>query len=266
MRPGRLALVLLAFIPLACGPLACAPLTMNAKPPKGAPPVAIEYAEGLADDARLVSETLNEIWPRLGVFGALRAPLTIALYAEQTTIESHAGLSHSPWLRAWATYERIDLQTPSRWQGPCRREHLAALLLHELTHLAMYQRVGTRDDWHKKPLPLWFREGLATFVAGEGDNPYTPERLRDFYLSADYPGDPVLEGESLLQSHPREVYAASHLFMQALVARHGNEKIGRVLDLLRAGQGFLEAWQNATGTPLAADLADWRGTLLSPPR
>ena len=260
----RRALLVLCL--LISGLAACTRFTLEVRGQNAAPPIVIVYTKPLEQDARLVHDALLAAGPQLGAFGPLRQPTTITLQPDQATIGARAGLVNSPWLRAWATYSDIELQTPSSWQGPARREHLLTLLVHELTHLAMYQRAGNRADWHRKPLPFWFREGLACYVAGLGDNRFSRERLQAFYLSPDYPGDPILEGESLVLSHPREVYAASYYFMQALVERFGRACIGDVLDHIRAGEGFLEAWQNGTGTPFAAVLAEWRGALLAQPR
>jgi len=52
--------------------------------------------------------------------------------------------------------------------GAFDRGSLTDLVQHELTHYLFYSHIGEKA--HIKEVPLWFREGIAVFVANGGEN------------------------------------------------------------------------------------------------
>lgn len=230
----------------------------------GPTPIRVVYDDATRWDAELVAALAPAALTRAAAWGRPVVPLILRLYADHAAFEEGIHFREVPWLRAWATYDTIHLQAPSSWGGQSVREHTERLLTHEMTHVVMYQRAGTREDWYRKPLPLWFREGMALVTAGP-DDAYPVERLRAWYLQADFAADPFEDGEALLRTHPREVYALSYLAFADLQARTGHAALATLLDQVRAGAGFQEAFRHAAGEGYAEWTASWREAFLSAP-
>ncbi len=132
---------------------------------------------------------------------------------------------------------------------------LASVLSHEATHMLLHDAAGDA-------LPRWFGEGVATGVERDWG-------MRDVlvYTSSLLTG--VLPELSELDAafdasddRARTAYAASFDFLLWTVRRYGDNV---VRDIIReAGRRpFPEAWEAATGSPLARSEAEWRrGSLL----
>lgn len=194
--------------------------------------------------------------PRLSRWGGLAEPVTVHL------LPSHADLEgvvhrHYGWLKAWAQYDSILLQRPATW---ARREgELDELVLHELTHCVLFQRIGTKDDWTRKAIPLWFREGMALWTAGQGSQLPT---LEDTARWIDLRGsEPLLgDAEALSGRDFEAVYGFAHHAFRFLIQRYGEVSVITLTDKMRSGEDFSTAFQHATGVGLAAfsrDLTLW---------
>ncbi len=97
-------------------------------------------------------------------YGAFAAPIQLITYSSVESFAANSGgaqyaqgaLGQGAQGRGSIHFSPTLLDTPGRTHG---------LLLHELSHLHLYQRVGV-NAWGR--LPSWFHEGLATAVAGGG--------------------------------------------------------------------------------------------------
>ncbi|HVI93234.1 MAG TPA: hypothetical protein VM753_04470 [Anaeromyxobacter sp.] len=253
--------------------LAVAVLSGCAHAPSG-PPRAEDVAIGgahfrleyLADDAaaaRDVARALAEAVARVARWGGLAAEVTVRIQPSHAALERAVGREGYPWLRAWARYRSIDLQSPSSW-GPFDggRARLAELVAHELAHCAMYQRAGDDGTWMYKEIPRWFTEGLASVTAGQERRHGGLGRLyRDYgrALAADAPaGDPLDPSEALYQGRSEEVYRAAHHAFAFLLARYGEARIRAILDRMSRGERFPAAFRGAIGIGDAEFAADFR--------
>jgi hypothetical protein len=121
----------------------------------------------------------------------------------------------------------------------------------------MYQRAGSRDDWAKKGIPLWFREGMATWTAEQGYRWMSLEDLaRVFEEGPD--SNPIVNADALYQSRSPAVYAAAHYAFTFLIARYGAERVGALLDTMGKGAQFTDAFQQAIGISEAQFVAEFR--------
>ena len=222
----------------------------------------LEYPPANEWDARIISDALDEAVPGAAEWGAFRRPVTIRIHPTHRDLEEAVNRRGYPWLKAWARFDSIDLEAPSVWGGTLARRRVTELLTHELTHVVMYQAIGDHNDWYGKPIPLWFREGMASYAAGQGPRRMSREELLQFYLGPDFTGDPISEGRHLVRRHPREVYSAGHWMFADLADREGREGITRLLEQVRAGQSFREAWQKEFRESLSAFENSWRNRLL----
>jgi hypothetical protein len=130
---------------LLCALAACAPRVRDAEPARvdtiavGGAVVRVEYQPSEAGAARRVADALAQAIPRAERWGRLRAPVTIVVHPSHEALEAAVHREGYRWLRAWARFDSIDLQSPRTWNlliPPSDRD-LEELLAHELTHCVM---------------------------------------------------------------------------------------------------------------------------------
>ncbi|GEJ56351.1 hypothetical protein [Anaeromyxobacter diazotrophicus] len=257
---------------LLCALAACAPRVREAPPARveavavGGATVRLEYGPQDEREARRVAAALAWAVPRAEQWGPLRAPVTIVLQPSHAALEAAVHRPGYPWLRAWARYDAIELQSPRTWNRffPPAAAELEELLAHELTHCAMYQQAGSAWSWPWLEIPLWFREGMASVTAGQGYKRTRPAELRAFWARpsggaadgvagsaggarAGAAGDPIADPEPLYQAQPELVYGAAHLAFQFLLDRYGADRVRQVLAGMREGHAFPGAFRRAIG-------------------
>jgi hypothetical protein len=210
----------------------------------------IYYGEGedvaVADE---VAQALEAAMPRLQRWGGLRAQVKVRIYPSHDTLEAAVNRFDYPWLRAWARYDEVFLQSPRTWGLlGATRHHLEELLAHEVTHCLMYQRSGDANDWMGKGIPLWFREGMASWTAEQG---YRRPGAQDLWRwLRDHPdADPVVDADNFYQKESDVVYGVAHRAFEFLVTRYGVEKTADLMDRMREGDAFARAFKRAVGIP-----------------
>jgi len=237
---------------------------------------------GAGDDraARQVLRALQAAAPRAERWGPLAHEVTVTLHRDHAALEAAVHRPGYDWLRAWARFQTVDLQSPRSWGllgVPDRR--IEELLAHELTHCAMYQRAGDELTWMYKEIPRWFSEGIASVTAGQGYRYGGPEDLWTFYLSrlpgtgsgdgepgrsrarsrpAALPGDPIVDPDPIYQEQSHVVYGAAHQAAEFLIRRYGEARVQRVLALMSEGKRFPAAFAEAIGITEAEFAADFR--------
>ena len=270
-------LVRLPVLLLALALAACAPRLGDAD---AAPRVDRVVADGAAfrlvyldEDAAVAEELkaiLSEVVPKTRRWGELRATVTITVHPSHEALEAAVHREGYEWLRAWARYASIDLQSPRSWSlfGPGRQQ-VAELVLHELTHCVMYQNAASDWSWAYKGIPLWFREGLASVTAEQGYRRPGPEPIQRFYFAGTpgsgggtgngggsaggararprSGGDPLTDPEPLYQGDSELVYGTSHLAFEFLLKRYGEDRVRAVLDRMREGDFFGAAFRKSIG-------------------
>lgn len=271
MRPARRLPPVLACA-LAAAAAGCAPARPAARGARHLDEVSasgsrfrVEYVDEDAAAARQVMDALRAAAPDAARFGALAEPVLIVLHPSHQALEAAVHREGYAWLRAWARYRQIDLQSPRTWPaapsgapGPPGRE-LRELLVHELTHCAMYQLAADERTWIARDIPRWFSEGLASVAAGQG-------RLRGSLgeLARTYPSDadPLLDPEPLYRDRSELVYRAAHHAVAYLVAREGEARVRRVLEAMGEGRTFREAFAEVMGEDEATFAAAFRWHVL----
>lgn len=272
---------------LFCALAACAPRVREATTPAalatvaaGATTIRLEYEPRDAGAARRVARALTRAIPCAERWGRLRAPVTIVLHPSHEALETAVHRQGYGWLRAWARYDTIDLQSPRTWNlilDPSDAE-LEELLAHELTHCVMYQQAGSAWSWPYQEIPLWFREGMASVTAGQGHKRARPAALQAFWsrplpgagdgsgsggggagvLRPRPGGDPLDDPEPLYRSDSALVYGAAHLAFQFLLDRYGVDRVRQLLAAMGEGHTFPVAFQQAMGLSAREFEADFR--------
>ncbi|MBI5496783.1 MAG: hypothetical protein HY904_17350 [Deltaproteobacteria bacterium] len=193
-------------------------------------------------------------------WGGLRVPVNLRIHPTHQGLEEASRQSNVPWMRGWARFDEVELEAPSRWGGDRAPQNVTELLSHELTHVVMYQRIGERDTWMHVQIPLWFREGMASVTSRQGYRRMTGEQLGT-WLRQHPSDDPWLQADALAHGAQPVVYGAAHRAFERLLAAHGDEGVGRVLDGLRAELGFDRAFADGVGVEPQAFLANFRREL-----
>lgn len=238
----------------------------------------VVWSSGDERGAQAVIRAVKAAAPRITRWGALHRPVTLTLQPDHDALEAAAQRHGYEWLRAWARYDTIDIQSPRTWSllGASARK-LEELVTHELTHCAMYQLAGDDLSWMYKEIPRWFSEGIATVTAGQGYRFPDAEALWRFYEKrlpgsgfgepgrgrappnpVAFHGDPIVDSDPIYQEQSEIVYGAAHLAAEFLIRRYGEERVREVLGLMGGGLRFPAAFKQAIGITDAEFAADFR--------
>jgi len=215
----------------------------------------IPYSPDDADSARRVEQTLERAVPVAERWAAFSVPVDVHLHASHDALEAATGVRGMPWMRAWARYGSLDLQSPRSWSyGVASDLDLQTLLEHELTHCVMYQASAGRQAGVQRRIPLWFREGMASVTAGEyRGSGY--DAIWRFYRdrgATGAAGDPLASPAVLVRALSRLVYGTAHLAFQFLLDHQGEERVRRVIFRMGEGLAFAEAFEEVMGLSVAA--------------
>lgn len=249
---------MLALLLAACPSIARSPGA--AQPRFGAsddasPALTIEGVDGDAELYALLRDAASRARRDVEVWGPLRAPVRLVVHPDHAALERVIHRSGLPWLRAWAQYDRIDLQSPRTFGHRDLPPVLRELLAHELTHVAMYQRIGTRDSWSRVWVPFWFREGMASWTARQGYRRGSLASLGRRLRALDRPLDPLLDAETLVGLDQPLAYGAAHWGFDRLLAEQGQATVRALLDDVERA----EACARPASNP-APDQGPWPGS------
>lgn len=137
---------------------------------------------------------------------------------------------------------------------PATLENPRALLRHELSHVAV-GRLAPR------PVPRWFLEGLATVQAGDLWNRQGPSLVRAALSDGLFSFAQLADGFPSRESDAELAYAQSADFVQFLIDRGGDERLGGLLRQLVEGETFEDAALRTFGRSLRALENDWRRSI-----
>lgn len=233
------------------------PLEVRATPREAPNSVRLSFFER---DAAVVSDTLkatlyalreNQRWT------TLEAPLHLRIFPTHRSLEEALQL-RLPWVRAWARYGDIWLQSPRTWRRQFYQWPLTELLTHEIAHVAMFQMCCEQKDWDNRSIPLWFREGMASVTAQQGYVRLSVERLASFFASPQ--GKRVwraLESVEALRFYQNELYSLGHWLFDELQQRIKQEGVSRLLRSMRTGNTFEQAFVQQVGSSVQGFLDDF---------
>ena len=257
-RGGRLAPLLIALLGPGCAAVHPAALRERADLLTAAGTFRLTYGTGDEASRDALERAIRAASPRLARWGALRVPVRVLVLPSHEALEAAVNRHDFDWLRAWARYDQIYVQSPSTWSLlGANPADVDELMLHELTHCVMYQRSAGAVDWSRKQIPLWFREGMASVTASQGFRWLSLEELARFY--SERPGqDPVTNPDAFYRGQNTLVYGASHHAFGFLIRRYGEEAVRRTMEGMARGAAFPEAFLAATGISAPAFVEDFK--------
>ncbi len=220
--------------------------------------IDLEFQERDTDAAGQVRLAVERALPRLARWGTFDDTVKIVIHPNHASLERAANRSGYDFLRAWARYEQIELQSPRTWTLlGASQSQVDELLLHELTHSLMYQVASDRLGWTRKRIPLWFREGMASYTADQGYRVPSLEDLARFWRDAPS-ADPLAQADTLYQGSSDIVYSAAHHAFTFLVRRYSEPTVRGILHAMSQGPDFAQAFTQAVGLPPEDFLQDFR--------
>ncbi len=228
--------------------------------------IAVRYEPGDDRDARDVQRALPGAVASARRWGPL-AGATIVVHRTDESFRAATGETGRSALRAWTIYDHVHVRSPSTWSllGPGDGE-VRDVLAHELVHCVANQRIGDRDAWARRPLPFWFREGMAIEVGDAEVDRAIRTRLRTFEARRTPPAgeSALLRAETLLPEYPDLAYATAYVAFRELLVHGGDAVIGRILDGVREGAPFAESFAAAAGLPVETFDAEVRAAIVTP--
>ena len=218
----------------------------------------LEFSEADSSVVDRLSRGVEGAAPSIRRWGELRSPVKLEVLPTHELLEEAVNRQGYDWLKAWARYDEVFLQSPRTWGliGP-KQSEVTELLTHELTHCMMYQQSSERLSWSDKGFPLWFREGMASYTAGQG---YRWPRLEDLarFLDGHPREDPIQRPEELYRTESDIVYSAAHHAFSYLVQRQGESGVRAILHAMLPGPKFSEAFEQVTGTRVEQFTAEFK--------
>ncbi len=198
--------------------------------------------------AEVGPEALAKIEGRLHI----RLPTPIRVHIQEH-LHLPGGAAVAEWIQGLAIAGRntILLRSPRVSRAPL---NLDTVFAHELTHLALHQRVP-------RGLPRWLDEGLAMLVSHElrpGDIPILARLAATHDLTDFTAGRPDFSGG---HRAPRAAYAQALSMVHYLQRQGGWEGLARLLDRLADGDGLATAMATVYGEGLRATVEGWQAAV-----
>jgi hypothetical protein len=210
-----------------------------------------------AIEQQRIEQAIAKAGHTLSRWGKLDQRVSFYLLPSHLRLASAVGRYGYDWLHAWARYDEVYFQSPATWGWTVADAEVDELALHELTHCLMYQRAATKETWVARQIPLWFREGMATWTANQAYKFPSLEELARFY-EANPGADPITNPDPLYKESNDIVYAAAHHGFTFLIRRYSEQTVHRLLDSMREGRAFPEAFLAVTGITADAFAGEFR--------
>jgi hypothetical protein len=223
-------------------------------------PVTWTYPASERDRVAYLIESLDDHWREVANdFGVIiDDQLVIRVARNPREMRALAPVGHPPPDYATGVaYSRwgvilLTMSAPQTWEPP----DLEVVLVHELSHVALYRAVGGND------VPRWFNEGVAIHQSEVRMLPRMESLLR---AAA---GRSMLRLSELDDHFPKRPYEVNLAYAQsadviAFLRRSGGDerRFHRMIYALRAGETFDTALANAYGWTRIGLERQWRDSL-----
>lgn len=190
-----------------------------------------------------------------------KKPIEVYVCASQDVFNEYVFLSKD--VKGAVYWGKLFLSPGAFSQDP---EHLAEITAHELTHYLFYTHLGERA--HLENVPLWFREGVAVFVANGGAEYTRLQGVAHMMTSEEKTG--YLSGDTSFwfsSNDPRDavakngtanwlLYRVGALFVHYLHDSHP-AKFDELISLLLSGVQFDVAMKKSYGKDTQLLLAEF---------
>lgn len=123
------------------------------------------------------------------------------------------------------------------------------ILIHELTHVAMRQNIE-----NSSALPLWFMEGMASYVSEE----FAGQNLQNLGTNEYIPLEKLeTKQEWSLLRRKELAYLESYSVFEFIEAKYGQNKIKEIVNSLYRGKALKQTFISVLGDDLSKFEKDW---------
>ncbi len=176
------------------------------------------------------------------------------------TSEQFRATVHAP-IQDWAVGCAYPLSRRIIIQNPRviiqHKFQLSEVIRHEIVHVIFGQR--TRHTIDK--IPLWFVEGIATYLSSE----WTPQRsdllMKHIFSKSIIPLADLTEEFPKAENLAQLAYAVSQNAVAWLAETEGIEKLWEIIDRLGNGSNLSTAFRDTIGSDLSAFESKWKSSL-----
>lgn len=202
-------------------------------------------SDGAEDrEVERLAAALSRATAPLQRWGGLGEPVTLFLLPTHQALEQATRRPDHTWLQAWASYDEVLVESPRRWARA--DADLEQLLVHELSHCLLFQRSAARTRWTSLRIPLWFREGMALWTAGQGERLPGLEDLAR-WLGAHQGDDAFADAERLSKHAYEPIYGLAYQSFTYLLRRFGAESVPTLMARMHDGLDFPSAFEGVYG-------------------
>ncbi len=195
-------------------------------------------------DVAIIERSLQAAVEPLQQWGGLQQQVTVHVVSSHADLETAVGAHGYDWLRGWALFDELIVQSPSTWTT--QQQVVNQFILHELTHCVMFQQSADRAAWAQKKIPLWFREGMAIDTARQ-HSLYPSLEDTAQWSSQHQVLDVFHAADRLSARHSSQVYGfALHAF-RFFDRRYGTATVRKLMQAMREGANFAQAFHQTTG-------------------
>jgi hypothetical protein len=215
------------------------------------------FFDGDPTPARRVLEVSEELYASIARSYPLEVSEPIRTWLVASTEEAEA-LMDAPirdWARGYAfpLERRIVIVNPT---GVGRMEELDRITRHEVAHICLGVLIGD----HVTDIPLWFHEGFAMYVSEPWTMRHRWTVLGNAIFRATIPLDAMTEGFPAEQDRAQLAYAESFSAVRLLVNGYSFSQLKTLLERLRRGEEFEQAFTTTFGVTTAMYAIDWHET------
>jgi len=183
-------------------------------------------------------------------------PFDLYLYASEADLVPALPATGREWVVGHA-YPELRVALAVVPPGSESASTMRRLIPHELTHLLLYEALGSRY----RRLPSWLNEGLA--VVSE----QVPDPDEELVLGRALQSGQLLSLESLCYSFPRQgdqarlAYAQSSSVVRFIQGNYGHAAVGRLVDSYGGGLSCGAGVRKVLGVSLDSLESQWRESL-----
>jgi len=209
--------------------------------------------------ATVCQRSIQDFGSVLSPWGRFRHPVRVHTTMDRNEVSASSGHTGDGLLCAVARHDSLVLLAPDRWRIPPTSSQLERTIVHELTHVLVFQRCAPTDRAREVVLPTWFREGMATVVAEGSPAPSERRSLQGHGKLEDL----ALADANLLGRQPKACYTLAALTFAAWMEQFGQRHLSSVFREMRLGHGFNAAHRKACGIAHRAWLGQWLDSLVA---
>ncbi len=195
----------------------------------------------------------------LSRWGRFLRPVTVRTTEDRSALRHAAKATSAVLLCGLADLDSVTLLAPHRWLSAPAHHDLRDVLVHELAHVLLFQRCTPADRSTYAVLPMWMREGQASFAAEGPPSPNLRRTVAGYTNLAAL----VAANATALAAHGAACYTVATLVFAGWLECFGDRRLAALCGQMRRGLSFNQAHQRACGVDVASFEASWVASVIA---